>query len=129
MQYRTLGRTGERVSELGFGGTGVGMKNYLSTWDPEQQEQEGLTAMTRAIELGVNYFDTAPLYGRGVSEQLFGAALKPHREQVFLENAARSILQALVPAQRTSYRCATEASAYSLAISTQRRKRSANIKH
>ncbi|MGY8823759.1 MAG: hypothetical protein ACKVJG_07425 [Candidatus Latescibacterota bacterium] len=34
MQYRTLGRTGERVSELGFGGTGVGMKNYLSAWDP-----------------------------------------------------------------------------------------------
>lgn len=89
MQYRTLGRTGERVSELGFGGTGVGMKNYLSDWDPDQQAEASIEAVARAVELGVNYFDTAPLYGRGLSEQLFGRALKPFRDQVFLATKVR----------------------------------------
>ena len=89
MQYRTLGRTGERVSVLGFGGTGIGMKNYLSAWDPEQQAEASLAAVSKAVELGVNYFDTAPLYGRGLSERLFGQALKPHRDQVFLATKVR----------------------------------------
>ncbi|NKB68991.1 MAG: hypothetical protein GKR89_18135 [Candidatus Latescibacteria bacterium] len=90
MQYRTLGRTGERVSELGFGGTGVGMKNYLSDWDPEEQTEASIEAVSRAVELGVNYFDTAPLYGRGRSEHLFGRALKPHRDRVFLATKVRA---------------------------------------
>ena len=90
MQYRTLGRTGERVSELGFGGTGVGMKNYLTEWDPDAQMEASCEAMTRSVELGINYFDTAALYGKGMSEQLFGRVLKPHRDQVFLATKVRA---------------------------------------
>jgi len=90
MQYRILGRTGERVSELGFGGTGVGMKNYLSEWDPDAQMDASIEAISRAIELGINYFDTAALYGRGMSERLFGRVLKPHRDQVFLATKVRA---------------------------------------
>lgn len=89
MEYRTLGRTGARVSILGFGGTGVAMRNYLSEWDPDVSRDESIAAIRRAVALGVNYFDTAPLYGRGNSEELFGEALQPHRESVFLATKLR----------------------------------------
>jgi len=65
------------------------MKNYLSDWDPELQAEASIEALTKAVELGVSYFDTAPLYGRGLSEQLFGRSLKPHRDQVFLATQVR----------------------------------------
>jgi uncharacterized protein len=88
MQHRTLGRTGVKVSQLGFGGAGVGLKNYLTTWNPTAEKEVRLVeqAMERAIELGISYFDTAPLYG---SEKLFGRVLKPHRDQVFLATKVR----------------------------------------
>lgn len=88
MQYRTLGRTGEKVSEIGFGGAGAGLRNYLRRWDPSRKEQTRLVeqAIQRAVELGINYFDTAPLYG---SEEMFGRALKAHRGQVFIATKVR----------------------------------------
>jgi aryl-alcohol dehydrogenase-like predicted oxidoreductase len=83
MRYRTLGRTGVEVSEVGFGGAGAGLKNYLRRWDPTQEEQSQAVeqAIRRAVELGINYFDTAPKYD---SELMFGRALKPYRDRVFL---------------------------------------------
>ncbi len=88
MQYRILGRTGERVSEIGFGGAGVGLRNYLGRWDPTQEEAIQLVkdAVDRAVELGINYFDTAPLYG---SEGLFGETLKSYRDRVFIATKVR----------------------------------------
>jgi len=90
VQYKTLGRTNERVSILGFGGTGVGMNNYLSDWDPDLQKEESTRAITRAIELGINYFDTAALYGKGKSETLLGDALKSHRANLYLATKVRA---------------------------------------
>ena len=83
MQYRILGRTGERVSELGFGGAGAGLPNYLRRWDPSDGDSAHAVeaALVRAVDLGVNYFDTAPKYG---SEPVFGQALKPHRDRLCL---------------------------------------------
>ena len=88
MQYRILGRTGESVSEIGFGGAGAGLRNYLGRFDPTQEEQILLVrqAIERAVQLGINYFDTAPLYG---SEPLFGQALKPYRDQLFIATKVR----------------------------------------
>ena len=88
MRYRTLGRTGVEVSELGLGGAGAGLRNYIHQWDPSQGEQAQLVedAIRRAVELGVNYFDTAPLYG---SEEMFGRALKPFRDRVFIATKVR----------------------------------------
>jgi aryl-alcohol dehydrogenase-like predicted oxidoreductase len=88
MQYRTLGKTGVQVSEIGFGGAGAGLRNYLRRWDPSQEEQSQLVeqAIERAVELGINYFDTAPLYG---SEEMFGRAFKPHRDKVFIATKVR----------------------------------------
>ncbi|TFG66231.1 MAG: aldo/keto reductase, partial [Anaerolineales bacterium] len=88
MHYRTLGRTGAQVSEIGFGGAGAGLRNYIGKWDPTQEEQIQLVeqAIRRAVELGINYFDTAPLYG---SEVMFGKALKPFRDSVFIATKVR----------------------------------------
>jgi L-galactose dehydrogenase/L-glyceraldehyde 3-phosphate reductase len=70
MEYRTLGRTGVRVSALGFGCGNVGGLMVRGT--PAERER----AVARALELGINYFDTAPLYGDGRSEEHLGQALR-----------------------------------------------------
>ncbi len=64
MQYRELGRTGWKVSALSFGAWAIG-----GTWGPVQEE-ESLAALRRALEFGVNFFDTADVYGDGLSERL-----------------------------------------------------------
>ena len=70
MNYRELGNTGVRVSEIGFGcGGNAGL---LVTGTREQQ----LAAIGRALELGINYFDDAPNYGDGISETNLGRTLK-----------------------------------------------------
>jgi hypothetical protein len=86
MQYRTLGRTGQRVSELGIGGAQFGIPDYMGKWDPYSHEAQRATTATihRALELGYTYFDTAPGYGKGRSEEMVGVALKGHRDEVFL---------------------------------------------
>jgi aryl-alcohol dehydrogenase-like predicted oxidoreductase len=70
LDHRTLGRTGLRVSALGFGCGNVG--GLLIRGTPAERER----AVARAIDLGVNYFDTAPLYGDGRSEENLGRALR-----------------------------------------------------
>ncbi len=70
MKYRTLGRTGLSVSEVGFGCGNVGGMMVRGS-HPEQVE-----AVNRALELGINYFDTAPAYGQGQSETNLGQVIK-----------------------------------------------------
>jgi aryl-alcohol dehydrogenase-like predicted oxidoreductase len=75
MQKRTLGRTGLEVSVLGFGCGAVG--GLMVRASPADQER----TVARALELGINYFDTAPSYGDGASERNLGrvlAVLKPN---------------------------------------------------
>ena len=73
MRYRDLGATGLSVSVLGFGCGNVG--GLLVRGAPAERER----AVARAIELGINYFDTAPLYGDGLSERHLGEALRAVR--------------------------------------------------
>lgn len=75
MPVRTLGRTGVRVSLLGFG-CGSRFMAY-------KEEEKAVAAIHRALELGVTYFDTAASYGKGVSEEWVGKALAGRRD-VFL---------------------------------------------
>ena len=74
MEYVQFGKTGRTVSRLGFGGAVAGLKNYLHDYDPADEGQRGqvVAAVEKAIELGVTYFDTAPGYGAGLSESIFG---------------------------------------------------------
>lgn len=78
MEYTTLGKTGRKVSRIGYGGTVAGLKNYVHAFDPEEEKnkQQLVEAMRTAYELGINYFDTAAAYGDGISEQIFGEALE-----------------------------------------------------
>jgi len=78
MQYRILGKTGLKVSVLGFGASPLG--NEFRITDPE----EGKRAVHRAIDLGINYFDVAPYYGRTLAEERLGIALQGKRHQVIL---------------------------------------------
>ncbi len=83
MQYRTLGRTGLRVSEIGFGGAQIGIADYMETWDPRgEREQQTITeALDRALDLGLNYIDTAPAYGDGLSEEILGRVIARRRDE------------------------------------------------
>jgi aryl-alcohol dehydrogenase-like predicted oxidoreductase len=76
MHYRELGRTGFNVSAISFGAWAVG-----GTWGPVSDD-ESLKALHRALDLGVNFFDTADVYGDGHSEQLL-ARLKRERGAIF----------------------------------------------
>ncbi len=76
MNYRQLGGTGLKVSEIGFGCGNVG--GLIVRGDPKER----VRTVARAIELGINYFDTAPAYGEGVSERNLGLVLKELKADV-----------------------------------------------
>lgn len=84
MLLRTLGRTGFRVSEIGFGAWGIG-----GSWWGGTDDAEALKALIRAQELGVNFYDTAYVYGDGHSERLIARA--------FAETGRRGIVASKVP--------------------------------
>jgi len=77
MRYRTLGRTGLKVSELGYGAWGIGQTMWIGADD-----DESLRALRRAIELGVDFIDTALGYGNGHSEELVGQVVRDSSETV-----------------------------------------------
>jgi aryl-alcohol dehydrogenase-like predicted oxidoreductase len=79
MNYRILGRTGLRVSEIGFGAWGIGASQWIGAKD-----DESVRALNRAIDLGLNLIDTALAYGRGHSEQIVGKVAKSRRETLFI---------------------------------------------
>jgi aryl-alcohol dehydrogenase-like predicted oxidoreductase len=80
MEYRKLGKAGVKVSAIGIGCNQFGGK----------VNQEGTKAIVnRALELGVNFFDTADVYSRGVSEEFLGAALEGQRERVVIATKGR----------------------------------------
>ena len=79
MNYRTLGRTGLRVSEVGYGAWGIGAKQWIGASDDESSR-----ALDRAIDLGLNFIDTALAYGDGHSEQIVGAAVRRRKDKVFV---------------------------------------------
>lgn len=86
MEYARLGRTGAEVSRLGFGGAPAGLTDYLEKYSPGDagQREQVLGAIQRALDLGVTYFDTAPGYGDGSGEEIFGEGLQNAGEGIFL---------------------------------------------
>ena len=83
MQTRTLGRTGLEVSVLGFGCGAVG--GLMVKGNAADQER----AVARALELGINYFDTAAMYGNGESERNLGRVLKSLKPDLYLGTKVR----------------------------------------
>lgn len=83
MDYRTLGRTAWNASEMGFGAWAIGGDAWGTTDD-----KEAIAALHKAIELGVNFVDTADVYGDGHSEQLIAQVRKSHTERIFIATKA-----------------------------------------
>jgi len=82
MQYRELGRTGWKVSSLSFGAWAIG-----GDWG-SVNDTESLEALNRAIEHGVNFFDTADVYGDGRSEQLLARLRSQHPGAFYIATKA-----------------------------------------
>jgi len=82
MQYRPLGRTGFNVSTVSFGAWAVG-----GTWGTVDDE-ESLSAMHKAVDLGVNFFDTADVYGDGRSERLIKRLRSERSEEIIVATKA-----------------------------------------
>ena len=83
MEYRTLGRTGWNISVIGFGAWGIGGGDWGTTDD-----KTSLAALHRAIDLGVNFIDTADVYGDGHSERLIAEVRKARSEQLIIATKA-----------------------------------------
>jgi aryl-alcohol dehydrogenase-like predicted oxidoreductase len=82
MNYRELGRTGFKVSEISFGAWAIG-----ADWG-NVDNAESLAALNRAVDLGVNFFDTADVYGDGRSEQLLAELKKERKEEIIIATKA-----------------------------------------
>lgn len=83
MEYRPLGRTGWNISEIGFGAWGIGGDAWGTTDD-----RQSLTALHKAIDLGVNFIDTADVYGDGHSEQLVAQVRRERSESLIIATKA-----------------------------------------
>ena len=79
MRYRHFGKQSWQVSEIGFGAWAIGG----DMWGP-QDDAESIRAIHKAIDLGVNFIDTAQGYGNGHSEELIGKVLKDRKEEIFV---------------------------------------------
>lgn len=82
MQYRELGRTGWKVSTISFGAWAIG-----SAWG-SVDDAESAAALHRAVELGVNFFDTADVYGDGHSERLLAQLKRERKEEIIIVTKA-----------------------------------------
>ncbi len=82
MKYRELGRTGYEISEISLGTWGMG-----SQWG-YTDDKDSLAALNQAIDLGVNFLDTADVYGDGRSERLIAQLLKERREEIIIATKA-----------------------------------------
>jgi aryl-alcohol dehydrogenase-like predicted oxidoreductase len=82
MDYRELGTTGLRVSTVSFGAWAIG-----NAWGPVDSE-ESLSALHRAVDLGVHFFDTADVYGDGHSERLLAQLKRERSEEIIIATKA-----------------------------------------
>jgi len=82
MKYRELGRTGLKVSEISFGAWAIG-----GSWG-DVDDRESLAALHRALDLGVNFFDTADVYGDGRSERLLARLKRERSEEIIIATKA-----------------------------------------
>jgi len=88
VRYRELGCSGILVSEIGFGAWGIGGISPGATSYGKTEDSVSRAAIERAIDRGINFFDTAPAYGDGHSEMLLGEVLSSIRSKVLLATKA-----------------------------------------
>jgi aryl-alcohol dehydrogenase-like predicted oxidoreductase len=91
MKLNEFGKTGMRVSEIGFGGSRIG-----GVFADKASSEQAFNVLRRALDSGITFYDTADMYAQGESESLIGAAFRGRREQVTLATKGGYCL----PAQR-----------------------------
>src|SRR5271154_7177562 len=91
MNYRTLGRTGWKISEISFGACAIG-----GAWG-NVDDRESIAALHAALDGGVNFFDTADVYGDGRSERLMAKLKKERKEKFYIATKAGRRLPSQVP--------------------------------
>lgn len=84
MERRRLGGTDLELSRVGVGTAPIGSGKDWPVWWGPQDVQEGIRAIQRALDLGVNWIDTAPFYGWGRAEEIVARAVEGRRDQVLL---------------------------------------------
>ena len=99
MRYREFGATGWRVSEIGFGGARIG-----GLFGQDGGRASSLRTLAAAFDAGINFYDTADMYGQGESEILIGEALRHNRDKVFIATkcgyclpASKKLIQFIKP--------------------------------
>jgi aryl-alcohol dehydrogenase-like predicted oxidoreductase len=85
VNYKEFGKTGWKVSEIGFGAWGIS-----GMWG-EQDDNESIRTLHKAIDMGVNFFDTAALYGEGRSERIIAKILKERNERIYITTKAQPL--------------------------------------
>jgi aryl-alcohol dehydrogenase-like predicted oxidoreductase len=87
---RTLGNSDMRLTPIGFGAWAIGGGDWQFSWGP-QDDNDSIAAIHRALDLGVNWIDTAAIYGLGHSEEVVGRALKAtsHKPLIFTKCSMR----------------------------------------
>ncbi|MHA7734452.1 aldo/keto reductase [Nitrosopumilus sp. S6] len=80
MNYNKLGKSGIKVSELGFGAWSIA----LDWWGKKIEEDEAKRMLKKAYDLGINFFETGDMYGKGKSEKIIGEVFKDMRDEVVL---------------------------------------------
>jgi len=85
LEKRAFGRTGMQITPIGFGSWAIGGSGWRGAWGP-QDDGEAIGAIRRAVELGINWIDTAAVYGLGHSEELVARALEdiPESERPYV---------------------------------------------
>ncbi len=83
MQTRPLGNTDMEITPIGFGAWAIGGGNWGGGWG-SQDDQDSIAAINRAIDLGINWIDTAAVYGLGRSEQVVARALKGRTDRPYV---------------------------------------------
>jgi aryl-alcohol dehydrogenase-like predicted oxidoreductase len=83
LETRTFGKTDMEITSIGFGSWAIGGSGWAAAWGP-QDDEEAVGAIKRALELGMNWIDTAAVYGLGHSEELVARALKGVSERPYV---------------------------------------------
>lgn len=83
MRTRTLGYTGVELTTIGLGTWAIGGGGWQFGWG-HQEDRESIAAIHRSLELGINWIDTAAVYGLGHSEEIVGKAIAGRRDEVFI---------------------------------------------
>jgi aryl-alcohol dehydrogenase-like predicted oxidoreductase len=102
MKFNEFGKTGMRVSEIGFGGSRIG-----GVFADKHSPKEALNVLRKALDSGITFYDTADMYAQGESESLIGMAFRGQRDQVIIATkggyrlpARRNIMKRIKPLVR-----------------------------